>query len=84
MPSEVNAGVYNVFDKTYWDAVNSRMCSRSLEFYSEAGRTFKISIRSGLRSGGTYREPRPLWPPSFFKGQIGSAVFPLARHCKPR
>lgn len=51
----VQAGVYNLFDKTYYDAlalesVNPNTVplasntSQPLPFYSEAGRTFKISL----------------------------------------
>ncbi|TCR92097.1 TonB-dependent hemoglobin/transferrin/lactoferrin family receptor [Rhizobium sp. BK376] len=41
----VNAGVYNVFDQTYYDALNTQgTLSQAREFYSEPGRTFKISL----------------------------------------
>ncbi|MBB4188394.1 outer membrane receptor protein involved in Fe transport [Sinorhizobium terangae] len=41
----VNAGVYNVFDKTYWDAINTQNTfTQPADFYSEPGRTFKISL----------------------------------------
>ncbi|MDA5634117.1 MULTISPECIES: TonB-dependent hemoglobin/transferrin/lactoferrin family receptor [Rhizobium/Agrobacterium group] len=48
----IQAGIYNVFDKTYWNAVGVRDVSTSststtnqpVDFYSEAGRTFKISL----------------------------------------
>jgi hemoglobin/transferrin/lactoferrin receptor protein len=41
----VNAGVYNVFDKTYYDAVNTQNAfTQPVEYYSEPGRTFKISL----------------------------------------
>lgn len=46
----VTAGVYNLFDKEYYDAVKwrdidlSTSVAQPKEFYSEPGRTFKISI----------------------------------------
>ncbi|WP_026618859.1 hemoglobin/transferrin/lactoferrin receptor protein [Ensifer sp. WSM1721] len=41
----VNAGVYNIFDKTYWDAVNTQNAfTQPRDYYSEPGRTFKISL----------------------------------------
>ena len=50
----IQAGVYNIFDKQYWDGVAYRDLSTStpsnsntnqpLAFYSEPGRHFKISI----------------------------------------
>lgn len=42
----VNAGIYNVFDKTYWDAINPQHDSfiQPAKYYSEPGRTFKISL----------------------------------------
>lgn len=41
----VNAGVYNVFDKTYYDAVNTQNTfTQPAEYYSEAGRTFRVSL----------------------------------------
>ncbi|MBC7282544.1 TonB-dependent hemoglobin/transferrin/lactoferrin family receptor [Hoeflea sp.] len=42
----VQAGVYNIFDETYYDAVSLRDVSMTQPdaFYSEPGRTFKISI----------------------------------------
>ncbi|NTJ43007.1 TonB-dependent hemoglobin/transferrin/lactoferrin family receptor [Agrobacterium larrymoorei] len=48
----IQAGIYNVFDKTYWNAVGVRDVSTSatsttnqpVAFYSEPGRTFKISL----------------------------------------
>ncbi len=42
----VNAGIYNVFDKTYWDAINTQHDSfiQPAKYYSEPGRTFKISL----------------------------------------
>lgn len=51
----IQAGVYNIFDKTYYDAVEMKdfnattvpannNTNQPIEFYSEAGRTFKISL----------------------------------------
>ncbi|KXG85863.1 TonB-dependent hemoglobin/transferrin/lactoferrin family receptor [Agrobacterium bohemicum] len=48
----IQAGVYNIFDKTYWNAVGTRDVSTSgvttanqpVAFYSEPGRSFKISL----------------------------------------
>ncbi|QLF71045.1 TonB-dependent hemoglobin/transferrin/lactoferrin family receptor [Peteryoungia desertarenae] len=48
----IQAGVYNIFDKTYWNGVATRNVSTStvsstnqpVAFYSEPGRTFKISL----------------------------------------
>ncbi|HEX2147164.1 MAG TPA: TonB-dependent receptor, partial [Pseudorhizobium sp.] len=42
----VRAGVYNIFDKTYYDAVDlaTIQTPQPREFYSEPGRTFKISL----------------------------------------
>ena len=42
----VQAGVYNIFDETYYDAVSLRdvTMSQPVAFYSEPGRTFKLSI----------------------------------------
>ncbi|KQZ48784.1 cation transporter [Rhizobium sp. Root149] len=42
----INAGVYNVFDKTYYDyaSVRSNANTQAREFYSEPGRSFKISL----------------------------------------
>lgn len=48
----IQAGVYNIFDKTYWNGVATRNVSTSavsstnqpVDFYSEPGRTFKISL----------------------------------------
>ncbi len=44
----LRAGVYNVFDKTYYEAVNTQTLSDSpaqpIEYYSEAGRTFKVTL----------------------------------------
>ena len=43
---KINAGIYNVFDKTYYDysTVRSNSATQAREFYSEPGRTFKISL----------------------------------------
>lgn len=43
----LQAGVYNIFDKTYWDALETKdvsATSANRDFYSEPGRTFKISL----------------------------------------
>ncbi len=42
----LRAGVYNIFDKTYYDAISlaSKQTSQPDEYYSEPGRTFKISL----------------------------------------
>lgn len=46
----IQAGVYNVFDTTYFDAVGTRdlnlnaASSQPRDFYSEPGRSFKISL----------------------------------------
>jgi len=50
----VQAGVYNIFDKTYWNAVGVRdvnptagstsNSNQPVAYYSEPGRTFKISL----------------------------------------
>lgn len=42
----INAGVYNVFDKTYYDyaSVRGNTNAQAREFYSEPGRSFKISL----------------------------------------
>lgn len=42
----IQAGVYNLFDETYYDAVSLRdvTMSQPTEYYSEPGRTFKLSI----------------------------------------
>jgi hemoglobin/transferrin/lactoferrin receptor protein len=43
---KVQAGVFNIFDKKYWDAVSvpdgTTLASR--DYYSEAGRSFRVSI----------------------------------------
>lgn len=42
---KVQAGVYNVFDRTYYDALNTRNAfTQPEEYYSEPGRTFKVSL----------------------------------------
>lgn len=42
---KINAGIYNVFDKTYYDYSSVRTGGSQPEaFYSEPGRTFKISL----------------------------------------
>ncbi|MFT5435233.1 MAG: hemoglobin/transferrin/lactoferrin receptor protein, partial [Myxococcota bacterium] len=42
----IQAGVYNLFDETYYDAVSLRdvTMNQPTEYYSEPGRTFKLSI----------------------------------------
>jgi hemoglobin/transferrin/lactoferrin receptor protein len=43
----INAGVYNVFDRTYFDALNLKtttVAAATRDYYSEPGRTFKISL----------------------------------------
>ncbi len=49
----VQAGVYNIFDKKYWNAIamrdinptaTSSSTNQPIDYYSEAGRSFKISI----------------------------------------
>jgi hemoglobin/transferrin/lactoferrin receptor protein len=51
----IQAGVYNIFDKTYYDAVElkdfnptltpaNNNTNQPIEYYSEPGRTFKISL----------------------------------------
>jgi hemoglobin/transferrin/lactoferrin receptor protein len=42
---KINAGVYNVFDKTYYDYASVRnTVGQPQSYYSEPGRTFKISL----------------------------------------
>ncbi|TNM62947.1 TonB-dependent hemoglobin/transferrin/lactoferrin family receptor [Aliirhizobium smilacinae] len=42
---KVQAGVFNVFDKKYWDAVSTPdTVSGNADYYTEPGRTFKVSI----------------------------------------
>lgn len=48
----IQAGVYNIFDKTYWNAVGVRdvnpdtqsNINQPVAYYTEAGRSFKISL----------------------------------------
>lgn len=48
----LQAGVYNIFDKKYWNAIGVRdidptsvsSTNQPVDFYSEPGRTFKVSI----------------------------------------
>ncbi|UWU19795.1 TonB-dependent hemoglobin/transferrin/lactoferrin family receptor [Rhizobium sp. CB3060] len=42
----LRAGVYNIFNKTYYDALNvaSTSLTQPHEFYSEPGRTFKLTL----------------------------------------
>jgi len=40
----LRAGVYNVFDKTYYDALNVKSVVQPPEYYSEAGRAFKLTL----------------------------------------
>ncbi|GEO83997.1 MULTISPECIES: TonB-dependent hemoglobin/transferrin/lactoferrin family receptor [Alphaproteobacteria] len=40
----VQAGVYNVFDKTYFDALEVKDVANASELYSQAGRYFKFSV----------------------------------------
>ncbi|MNF17633.1 TonB dependent receptor [compost metagenome] len=45
----VRAGVYNLFDKEYYDAISVRdvtftASSPGKAYYSEPGRTFKVSL----------------------------------------
>lgn len=42
---KINAGIFNVFDKTYYDYPTARMSGNQANaYYSEPGRTFKISL----------------------------------------
>lgn len=41
----VTAGVYNIFDKKYFDALEVVKNNSSSDLYSEAGRYFKISLQ---------------------------------------
>lgn len=42
---KINAGIYNLFDKTYYDYATVRTGgTQDMEYYSEPGRTFKISL----------------------------------------
>jgi len=48
----IQAGIYNLFDKTYWNAVGTESlnpntvssANQPMAFYTEPGRTFKISL----------------------------------------
>ncbi|TPP11696.1 TonB-dependent hemoglobin/transferrin/lactoferrin family receptor [Rhizobium glycinendophyticum] len=40
----VQAGVYNLFDKKYFDALEVKNVSNASDIYSEAGRYFKVAI----------------------------------------
>lgn len=40
----LQAGVYNLFDKTYYDALEVKNVSSLTELYSESGRYFKVAI----------------------------------------
>ena len=40
----VQAGVYNLFDKKYFDALEVRNVNNASDLYSEAGRYFKVAI----------------------------------------
>jgi len=42
--TRLQAGVYNLFDKTYYDAMSVNDIANPTEFYAEAGRYFKISL----------------------------------------
>ncbi|MBC8718230.1 TonB-dependent hemoglobin/transferrin/lactoferrin family receptor [Ochrobactrum sp. Marseille-Q0166] len=42
--TRLQAGVYNIFDKTYYDAMNVNSVENVTERWSEAGRYFKISL----------------------------------------
>lgn len=46
---KVRAGVYNVFDKKYWNALNvraggGRSADAPIDYYSEPGRSFRLSV----------------------------------------
>lgn len=44
---KLQAGVYNVFDKTYWNALNVSTGGRDsapVDYYTEPGRSFRISL----------------------------------------
>lgn len=74
----VNAGVYNVFDKTYYDAVNTQNTfTQPAEYYSEPGRTFRVAGPALLRSGKVHdwNGGHP-WP------RFQLMLFPLARRLK--
>lgn len=43
----VQAGVYNVFDKKYWDALNIARSGRDIapvDYYTEPGRSFRVTL----------------------------------------
>ncbi|MFD1329510.1 TonB-dependent hemoglobin/transferrin/lactoferrin family receptor [Mycoplana ramosa] len=42
----VRAGVFNIFDKTYWDAISvpDNTAPEGQDFYTEPGRTFRLSL----------------------------------------
>jgi hemoglobin/transferrin/lactoferrin receptor protein len=40
----LRAGVYNIFNKTYYDALNVKSAAQPPEYYSEAGRAFKLTL----------------------------------------
>lgn len=40
----LQGGIYNMFDKTYLDALEVKAIANASAFYSEAGRTFKVSL----------------------------------------
>jgi hemoglobin/transferrin/lactoferrin receptor protein len=41
----LRAGVYNLFDKTYYNALNTNgTLPQPYAYYSEPGRTFKMSL----------------------------------------
>lgn len=42
--TRLQAGVYNIFDKTYYNAMNVNSLANVTERYSEAGRYFKVSL----------------------------------------
>jgi hemoglobin/transferrin/lactoferrin receptor protein len=42
--TRLQAGVYNIFDKTYYNAMNVNSLANVTERYSEAGRYFKLSL----------------------------------------
>lgn len=42
--TRLQAGVYNLFDKTYYDAMNVQERTNVTELYSEPGRYFKVSL----------------------------------------
>lgn len=43
----IQAGIYNVFDRKYWDALNTKdatVPAATKDYFTEPGRTFKISL----------------------------------------